>query len=68
LFAQIESKPELKVIVDLNQQLIKTSDGQITENFEINDYKKQCLLNGFDDIDYLLSLKDEIIAFELQRN
>lgn len=68
LFARIEADPGLKVMVDLNQQLIKTTDNQLIENFEINDYKKQCLLNGFDDIDYLLSLKDEIIAFELRRN
>jgi 3-isopropylmalate/(R)-2-methylmalate dehydratase small subunit len=68
LFARIEAEPGLKVMVDLSQQLIKTTDNQLIENFEINDYKKQCLLNGFDDIDYLLSLKDEIFAFEIQRN
>jgi 3-isopropylmalate/(R)-2-methylmalate dehydratase small subunit len=32
--------------------------------FEINSYKKECLLNGYDDIDFLISLKDKIIAFE----
>ena len=38
------------------------------ETFEINNYKKTCLMNGYDDIDYLLSMKNEIEQYELQRN
>jgi 3-isopropylmalate/(R)-2-methylmalate dehydratase small subunit len=38
-----------------------------SESFEINSYKKECLLNGYDDIDYLLSIKDKIEAFEVNR-
>jgi 3-isopropylmalate/(R)-2-methylmalate dehydratase small subunit len=38
------------------------------EHFEINNYKKTCLLNGFDDIDYLLNMKQEIETYETQHN
>lgn len=38
-----------------------------SEGFDINTYKKTCLLNGYDDIDYLLSMKSEIEAFEIAR-
>ncbi len=50
--------------IDLKNQSIKIDATGDTEIFEINSYKKNCLLNGFDDIDYLLSIKEEIIAFE----
>lgn len=64
LFANIDKDPKYKLIVDLESQNIKSEDGNLDEGFEINDYKKTCLLNGYDDIDYLLNMKDEIIAFE----
>ncbi|MEL6841912.1 MAG: 3-isopropylmalate dehydratase small subunit, partial [Bacteroidota bacterium] len=53
--------------VDLEAQtfIIDATGAQST--FDINDYKKMCLLNGYDDIDYLLSLKDQIAAFEQSR-
>ncbi|MFM2269448.1 MAG: hypothetical protein RL757_2889 [Bacteroidota bacterium] len=54
--------------VDLENQTIKIVATQETENFDINAYKKTCLLNGYDDIDFLLSLKPEIKAFEKNRN
>ena len=66
LFGKIFDDENTKVIVDLQSQSVKTADGQIVESFEINSYKKNCLLNGFDDIDYLLNIKDEIKAFENQ--
>ncbi|MFN8255243.1 MAG: 3-isopropylmalate dehydratase small subunit [Bacteroidales bacterium] len=64
LFKKIEENPDLQVIVDLEQQSIQTKDGSLKENFEINSYKKTCLLNGFDDIDYLISIKKDIEQFE----
>jgi 3-isopropylmalate/(R)-2-methylmalate dehydratase small subunit len=53
--------------VDLASQLITIDATGETESFEINAYKKTCLLNGLDDIDFLLRMKEEIIAFENQQ-
>ena len=61
-FAAVEKDPSTKVEVNLEKQTISAA-GE-TENFEINSYKKTCLLNGYDDIDYLLNSKKEIEEFE----
>ena len=61
-FAAVEKDPSTEVEVNLEKQTIKAA-GE-TENFEINSYKKTCLLNGYDDIDYLLNSKKEIEEFE----
>jgi 3-isopropylmalate/(R)-2-methylmalate dehydratase small subunit len=50
--------------VDLTQQKVMLEDGS-SENFDINPYKKTCLINGYDDIDYLLDLRNDIKQFEL---
>ena len=50
--------------VDLEKQTITIDATGATEKFDINSYKKTCLLNGYDDIDYLLSMKAEIEAYE----
>jgi 3-isopropylmalate/(R)-2-methylmalate dehydratase small subunit len=50
--------------VDLEKQTITIDATGATENFEINAYKKTCMLNGYDDIDYLLSIRNEIEQFE----
>lgn len=50
--------------IDIENQLITIDATGENEIFEINDYKKTCLINGYDDIDYLLSIKDEIRQFE----
>ena len=63
LLATIQSNPSTEVTVDLPKQEI-SFNGQ-SEKFEINAYKKECLINGYDDIDYLLSLNKEIIEFDL---
>jgi 3-isopropylmalate/(R)-2-methylmalate dehydratase small subunit len=64
MFVQIESDPSAEVKVDLeNQKISLLSDGY-EEVFEISQYKKNCLINGYDDIDYLLSLKNKIIEWE----
>jgi 3-isopropylmalate/(R)-2-methylmalate dehydratase small subunit len=64
IFATIQKNPSTQIEVDLTQQKVVLEDGS-TESFEINAYKKTCLTNGYDDIDYLLSLRDEIKHFEL---
>ncbi|SDX48816.1 3-isopropylmalate/(R)-2-methylmalate dehydratase small subunit [Hydrobacter penzbergensis] len=64
LFAQSEAAT---VTVNLEQQTITIDGTGEQEKFEINAYKKTCLLNGYDDIDFLLSIKKDIEAFELQR-
>jgi 3-isopropylmalate/(R)-2-methylmalate dehydratase small subunit len=62
IFAAIEKDPKTTLSVNLEAQTITLGDR--SESFEINNYKKTCLLNGYDDIDFLLSLKPEIEAFE----
>ena len=52
--------------IDVDKQTIIIDATGEEETFDINDYKKTCLLNGFDDIDYLINIKDEITAFERQ--
>lgn len=62
LFARLAQDPKLAVTVDLVNQTIGFDGRQ--EAFEINNYKKTCMINGYDDIDYLLSLTNEIRAFD----
>jgi len=64
LFEKIEHNPDIRLEVDLEKQIIRTVGNGMAEHFDINEYKKDCLLNGFDDIDYLLNIKEEIEAFE----
>ena len=54
--------------IDLEKQTITIDATGASESFEINAYKKTCMLNGYDDIDYLLSMKEEIEKFELNHN
>lgn len=63
IFEAATKDPGVEIAVDLPAQTITLWNGQ-SENFEISDYKKTCLLNGFDDIDYLLSKREAIEAFE----
>lgn len=67
IFEAIDQDPSTPVMADLEAQTIsfeKKDETGLKEKFEISQYKKTCLLNGYDDIDYLLSMKDEIAAFE----
>lgn len=64
LMATVQNNPKAEVIVNLESQSISLGDA-IAENFEIDPYKKTCLINGYDDIDYLLSKKELIEAFEV---
>ncbi|OLY92191.1 3-isopropylmalate/(R)-2-methylmalate dehydratase small subunit [Cnuella takakiae] len=62
-----EQGPEATLTIDLAAQTITIDATGAQENFDINNYKKTCLLNGYDDIDYLLSMKEDIAAFETAR-
>lgn len=64
LFRHIQANPKATVTVDLEAQTITDNTSGVSEHFEINPYKKSCLLNGYDDIDYLLSKKPQIEAWE----
>lgn len=64
LMATVQKNPKAEVIVNLESQTIALGD-TIAENFEIDPYKKTCLINGYDDIDFLLSKKELIEAFEV---
>ena len=62
LLLKVTHAPEIIIIVDLENQVLKTPVGNT--DFEINPYKKLCMLNGYDDIDFLISKKDKIRVFE----
>lgn len=67
LFDSIAENPKTEVTVDLPAQTITNKVTGKLESFEINPYKKHCLINALDDIEYLLSKKDEIEAFEAKK-
>ena len=67
LFEVVENNPETEITVDLETQKLICQAIELEENFEINPYKKMCLINGFDDIDFLVSKKSNIEAFEKER-
>jgi len=64
IFQSVEKNPQTTLTVDLESQTITNNSTNRSEHFEINSYKKECFLKGFDDIDYLLSHKDKIEEFE----
>lgn len=66
-FEEIKKNPNTDIEVDLEAQTITLLSNQQSESFEINSYKKTCLINGYDDIDFLVSMKEEIQAFEKDR-
>ena len=63
IFQAVHEKPQTNINVNLKKQKVSIVDIELSENFEINEYKKNNMLNGFDDIDYLLDMKDLIIEF-----
>lgn len=68
IFTEVEKNTTARLRIDLRKQEVTLLPTMETHSFEINSYKKSCLLNGFDDIDYLLSQKDKIKTFELKQN
>lgn len=65
IFEAYNQNPEMELYVDLPEQTVEIKGTSHKEKFEINSYKKYCLINGYDDIDFLLSQKDKIEAFEI---
>lgn len=63
IFDAVKADPNLELEANLEAQTISIPGGA-SEKFQINKYKKTCLLNGYDDIDYLLSIRDDIEVFE----
>lgn len=67
LFESIENDPSTEITIDLQNQTILNGKTGESRKFDINPYKKECLLEGLDDIEYLLKNKKEIENFEQQR-
>lgn len=67
IFTSVNADAKTTLTVDLENQTITNNATGNSETFAINAYKKECLLNGLDDIDYLLSKRDLIEAFEQKR-
>ncbi|GAA5219639.1 3-isopropylmalate dehydratase small subunit [Membranihabitans marinus] len=65
---RLSTDPNTEIEVNLEEQYVQLLPDGHREKFEIDDYKKMCLLNGYDDIDYLLSLEDKIKDFESNRS
>ncbi|MDR0757858.1 MAG: 3-isopropylmalate dehydratase small subunit [Tannerella sp.] len=64
IFETVEANPKTTLTINLEKQQITNNACGRSEHFEINPYKKDCLLNALDDVDYLLSRKDKIEAYE----
>ena len=67
IFSEIEKNPNAEFQVNLETQTMTILSNNLSTTFDIDPYKKTCLLNGYDDIDYLLTLKDDIEKFEQQQ-
>ena len=66
LFEAVQADPSLRLTIDLERQTIEAPGGG-AEHFDISSYKKQCLLNGYDDVDYLVSQRGRVEEFEKNR-
>jgi 3-isopropylmalate/(R)-2-methylmalate dehydratase small subunit len=67
LLDMIQKDPSVKVIIDLEKQLFTIVPTGDSVSFAINPYKKECMLKGLDDIDFLLSMKNVITSFETNK-
>ena len=67
IFQSIQNNPSTQIKVDLPNQTVTNLSSGRSESFEINAYKKHCLINGLDDIDFLVQNQDKTIAWEQQR-
>lgn len=67
LFDVINDNPSAQICVDVMAQTIGVLDSELSANFDIDPYKKTCLINGYDDIDYLVSKRAAITAFEAKQ-
>ena len=64
IFNEVTKNKNLEITINLPEQYIELKDLNLKESFDINVYKKTCLINGYDDIDYVLTMKDKIEAYE----
>ena len=64
IFSTAEKDPKAKLKIDLEAQSIEIVGTTHKESFEISPYKKECLKNGYDDVDYLVSIRNEVEQFE----
>lgn len=64
IFRAVEADPKAELLIDLPAQTIELEGSDFKESFEIAPYKKECLMNGYDDVDFLVSIRSEIEAFE----
>ncbi|MNT04975.1 3-isopropylmalate dehydratase small subunit [compost metagenome] len=64
IFDTVFKNPNTEIIVDLENQTVTLSETGAQQSFEINPYKKSCLINGYDDIDFILNNKASIETFE----
>lgn len=64
IFRAVEADPKSELLIDLPAQTIELVGSDFKESFEIAPYKKECLMNGYDDVDFLVSIRSEIEAFE----
>ena len=67
IFKAIKTNPATELKIDLEAQTIEIEGTTLKESFDIAPYKKQCLMNGYDDVDYLVSIHQEIKDFEQKR-
>ncbi|MBR6988483.1 MAG: 3-isopropylmalate dehydratase small subunit [Bacteroidaceae bacterium] len=67
LFDSINKNPETKITVDVPNQTVTNNETGHSEHFEINGYKKYCLMNALDDIDFLLESREKIETYERQK-
>ena len=67
LFDSVKKNPATEIKINLEEQTIEVVGSSLKESFDIAPYKKQCLMNGYDDVDYLVSIREEIEKFEKTR-
>lgn len=67
LIQLIRKDPGTKVRINLEAQKVEIPSGGNVSGFEINQYKKECLIRGFNDIDYLLNIRDKVVDFEKRK-
>jgi len=63
----VTARPDTPVTIDLPGQVISVPSAGLRSGFQVNPFRKECLIKGLDNIDYLLSMKEEIIVFEKNR-
>ena len=68
IFGLVQKNPGTVLRIDLEKQTLEIPSEKISVNFDINPYKKECLLKGLDDIDYLISVKNKILDYELKKS